>query len=90
MFGISRVISSGSQLGIAGFDFEFFDVDRSVVVFLDQLFADQDGVFEVVTAPRHERHEHVTAEGQFAHIGARTIGQHLPFFTAAPARSASG
>jgi len=38
-------VISRPELGVAGFDFEFFDVDRSVVVFLDQLFADQDGVF---------------------------------------------
>src|ERR1035437_214982 len=64
-----------SQLGVARFDFEFFNVDRSVVVFLDQLLAHQDGVFEVVPAPRHERHQHVASQGQFAQVGARTIGQ---------------
>ena len=65
------------QLGVARFDFELFDVDRGVVVFLDQLFADQDGVFEVVAAPGHEGHQHVASERQFAHIGAGTVGQHL-------------
>ena len=65
------------QLGVAGLDFELLDMDRGVVVFLDQLFADQDGVFEVVTAPRHERHQDVSPQRQFAHIGARTVGQNL-------------
>src|ERR1035437_7627727 len=65
-----------SQLGVARFDFEFFNVDRSVVVFLDQLFRDQDGVFEVVAAPGHEGHQHVAPQGQFAHVGTGTIGQH--------------
>src|ERR1035437_3857973 len=64
-----------SQLGVAGFDFEFFNVDRSVVIVLDQLLAHQDGVFEVVPAPGHERHQHVASQGQFAQVGARTIGQ---------------
>ena len=67
----------GTELGVASLDFELFDVDRGVVVFLHQLFADHDGVFEVVPAPGHERHQHVAAERQFAHIGARTVGQHV-------------
>src|SRR6202041_1830778 len=66
-----------SKLGVASFDFKLFDVDRSVIVFLDQLFADEDGVFEVVTAPRHERNKDVSAEREFAHISAGSIGQNL-------------
>src|SRR5205085_2004535 len=31
-----------SQLGVARFDFELLDVDRGVIIFLHQLFADQD------------------------------------------------
>ena len=50
----------GTQFGVASFDFEFLDVDRGVVVFLDQLLADHDGVFEVVPAPGHERHQDVS------------------------------
>ncbi len=67
----------GAELGVAGFDLELFDVDRSVVVFLDQLFRDHDGVFEVVPAPGHERHQDVSSERQFAHVGARPVGQHV-------------
>ena len=67
----------GAELGVARLDFVFLDVDRGVVVLLDQLFADQDGVFEVVPAPGHEGDEHVAAERQFAAIGARPVGQHL-------------
>ena len=62
-----------SELGVARFDFELFDVDRGVVVILDQFFADQDGVLEVAAAPWHERHEHVPAERQLALIGARPV-----------------
>src|ERR1017187_1769857 len=73
-----------SQLGVARFDFEFFNVDRSVVVFLDQLLGDQDGVFEVVPAPRHESHQHVASQGQFAHVGTRTVRQHRTLRHALP------
>src|SRR5438552_12993832 len=66
-----------AELGVARFDFIFLDVDRSVVVVLDQLLADQDGVFEVVTAPGHEGYEHVAAKSKFAAFRARTIGKNL-------------
>ena len=67
----------GAELGVARFDFVLLDVNRGVVVVLDQLFADQDGVFEVVPAPGHERHQHVASESEFAAFGARTIGEDL-------------
>ena len=67
----------GAELGVARLDFVFLDVDRGVVVVLDQLFADQDGVFEVVAAPGKERDQDVAAQRQFAALGARPVGQHL-------------
>src|SRR6266705_467904 len=67
----------GAKLGVARFDFVLLDVDRGVVVVLDQLFADKDGVFEVVAAPRHESHEDVAAESKFAALCARAIGKNL-------------
>src|SRR5581483_4564663 len=66
-----------TQLGVARLDLELFDVDRGVIVFLDQLFADQDRVFEVVAAPRHERHQDVPPQRQLAFVRAWTVGQHL-------------
>src|SRR5205823_8411343 len=42
------------QLGVAGFDFELLNVNRGVVIFLDQLFVDQDRVLAVIPAPGHE------------------------------------
>src|SRR5574340_927844 len=69
----------GSQLGVAGLDLELLNVNRGVVIFLDQLLADQDGVLKVVPAPRHERHQHVPAERQFTIVRAGTVGQHLAF-----------
>ena len=65
------------QLGVAGFDLELLDVDRGVVVLADQLLRDEDRVLEVVTAPRHEGDQNVTAEAEFALLGARTVGDDL-------------
>ena len=56
----------GTELGVARFDFELFDVNRGVVILFDQLLADQDGVFEVVTAPGQEGDQNVAAQGQLA------------------------
>src|SRR5467141_1293349 len=72
----------GAELGIARFDFVLLDVNRGVVVVLDQLFADQDGVFEVVAAPREEGHENVAAESEFAAFRARAVGKNLPLLHA--------
>src|SRR6267143_1485687 len=72
----------GAELGIARFDFVLLDVNRGVVVVLDQLFADQDGVFEVVAAPREEGHENVAAESEFPAFRARAVGKNLPLLHA--------
>ena len=50
-----------AELGVARLDFIFFDVDRSVVIVLDQFFADEDGVLEVVPAPRQEGYQDVAS-----------------------------
>src|SRR5712691_279946 len=68
----------GAELGVAGLDLELLDVDGGVHVVLDQALADQDRVLEVVAAPGHERDEHVAAEGQLAHVGARAVAEDLP------------
>ena len=66
-----------SQLGVARFDLELFDVHRGVVVLAHQLLADQDRVLEVVAAPRHEGHQHVASQRQLALLRARSVGDHL-------------
>ena len=63
-----------TKLGVAGHHFIFLDMDRGEDVLHGDLFAEQDGVFEVVAIPRHERDEHVAAESQIAQFGRRTIG----------------
>ena len=72
----------GTELGVARFDFVLLDVNRGVVILFDQLFADEDGVFEVVPAPGKEGDQHVAAKREFAAIRARAVGQHLPLLHA--------
>src|SRR5713226_2841159 len=67
----------GAKLGVARFDFVLLDVNRGVVVVLDQLFANQDGVFEVVTAPGQEGHQDVAAESEFTAFRAGAVGKNL-------------
>ncbi len=64
----------GPELGVAGHDFEFLDVDRGEDVVGHDALGEEDRVFEVVAHPRHERDEHVLAERQIAEIGRRTVG----------------
>ena len=66
-----------AQLRFANFDRELFDVDRREDVFPHRAFADQNGVFEVVTFPTHERDEDVVAQRQIAPARCRAFGQHL-------------
>ncbi len=55
----------------------FFDVDRREDVVLHKALRDDDGVLEVVSLPRHERHEQVLAQGQFTMVGGGPVGQQL-------------
>ena len=64
----------GAELGVARHDHQLLDVDRGVAVFGDHALADEDRVFEVVAVPRHERDQHVLAEGQLADVGGGTVG----------------
>src|SRR6185503_1528648 len=66
-----------SELRVASFDFKLLDVNRGVVIVLHKTFADQDRVLEVVTAPGHESHQHVTSEGELALFCARTVRDNL-------------
>src|SRR6267154_1622263 len=72
----------GTELGVARFDFVLLDVNGSVVIVFDQLFADQNGVFEVVSAPGYEGHQHIAAKGQLTALRAGTVGQYLAFLHA--------
>ena len=72
----------GSELCIAGLDLELLDVDRRVVVVLDEPLGNEDRVLKVVTTPGHECHKHVSAECQFAAVGTRPVGDDLAFLDA--------
>ena len=74
----------GAELRVASLDLELLDVDRGVGVFLDELLGDQDGVLEVVAAPRHEGDEHVAAESELAVLGRRTVGQNVALLDTLP------
>ena len=50
-------------------------MDRRQHVVLHEPFAQDDRVFEVVALPRHERHEQVLAQREFAVIGRGAIGE---------------
>ncbi len=65
------------ELGVAGHHLELLDVDRGEHVILHDPLGEQDRVFEVVAVPRHERDEHVPAEGQLAEFRRRTVGDDL-------------
>ena len=69
-----------AQLGFADFDVEFLDVDGGVDVVFHEVFADDDGVLEVESVPGHEGHQGVSAQGQFALVRARPVGDDLAFF----------
>ena len=65
------------ELRIAGGDFELFQVDRGEDVVAHDALGDQDGVFEVVAVPGHEGDQGVAAQGQFAQVRRRTVGDHV-------------
>ena len=71
---MSRVISSGPELGVAGVDLVLLDVDRGEDVLLHQALAEDDRVLVVVALPRHERDEQVGAQRHLGLVGARTVG----------------
>ena len=64
-----------AQLRVARIDFVLLDVDRREHVVLHQALAEDDGVFEVVALPRHQRDEQVLAQREFAVIGAGAVGE---------------
>ena len=65
------------QLGVTGHTGQFLNVDGGETIFLNHTLGDEDGVFEVVTVPRHERYAHVLTERQFTEVGGRTVCQHV-------------
>ncbi len=67
----------GPQLRVPRLDLELLDVNRGVGVVAHQALRDEDRILEVVTAPRHEGHEHVPAQRQLTQLGGGAVGQDL-------------
>ena len=65
------------QLGVTRHTGQFLNVDGGETVFLDNTLGNEDGVFEVVAVPRHERYAHVLTQRQFTEVGGRTVSQHV-------------
>ena len=67
-----------TQLGVTSFHLEFFNMDGREGVLAHQLFTEQDGIFEVIPTPGHERDKHVFSQRQLSMINRRPIPQDLP------------
>src|SRR5690606_14292192 len=57
-------------------------MDRSIGIVLNELLTDQNGVFIVVPAPRHEGHQNILAQRQFTLFSAWSVCQNLVLFDA--------
>ena len=66
-----------AQLRLSGLNLALLDVDRRVAVILDQVLAQDDGIFEVSAAPAHEADEQVLTQRKRAAIGGRRVRQRL-------------
>ena len=75
---MSRVISSGAELGVARDDRRAPRCGSTCSGRRPTTRSrDQDRVLVVVAVPRHERDQHVLAERQLAHVGRRAVGDHV-------------
>src|SRR4051812_18971066 len=66
-----------AELRVTGNALELLDVNRGEHVVLGDALRHEDRVLEVEALPRHERHEHVLAEGEIAHVAGGTVGEHV-------------
>ncbi len=75
-----------SQLGIAGFDLIFLDVDGGVNILTDDLLVDEDGVLVVVAFPGHEADQSVLAQSDLAVAVAGPSAMTWPLGPSRPSR----
>ena len=52
-------------------------MNGGIYIFFNQLFTNDDGILEVVTTPRHERHQNISSQSQFTLVGGRTVCKHI-------------
>ena len=64
-------------LGLTCFRLLRLDMNRSINIFLDQLFVEQDSVFVVIAFPGHETDQRIAAQTDFTHFRAGTIGEEV-------------
>ena len=66
-----------TQLGVAGNNIQFLNVNRSIAVVCSHFFGNQNRVFIVITVPRHEGDGHVLTQSQFAQIGGCAVSNQI-------------
>ena len=70
----------GAEFCFTALEIVGFNVNRSVDIFLHHAFRHDDGVFVVITMPRHVGDKHVLTKGKFTIAHSRTISDDLSFF----------
>ena len=71
-----------TQLGVTRHTGQFLNVDSGQAIFLRHSLGQQDGVFVVVTVPRHEGDAEVLAQSQFTQVNGRTVSHDVAAFNA--------
>ena len=64
------------ELGVAGVDLVFLDMDGGIHILLHQPLVQQHSILVVVALPGHKAHQDIAAQGDLALIGGRAVGQH--------------
>ena len=52
-------------------------MNRSINILFHDALTDENRIFEVVPAPRHERHEHIAAERKLSHLRGGAISDNI-------------
>ena len=69
-----------TKLCFANFHVKFINVNRRVNIFLHEAFRKNDRVFKVKTFKRHEGHQYVSSQGEFAFGGRSTVAKDFSLF----------
>ena len=62
---------------LSSLDLLFINMHAGVFISTNHLFAHDDGIFVIVTVPRHESYKGVFADRKLAAVHARTVGYDL-------------
>ena len=69
-----------TELRVPGDARELLDMDGGKAIFLHHPLGNQDRILEVVAVPRHERHQQVLPQRQFAQARGGAVGEHVVAF----------